>query len=695
MSGDTMNEVTFVAWLGTVTELRYQRKVEAEEPVLIARGRVEERQVDRNGSVRRCDIRLASRSDRKLASGEMKRPEVPQGRDPENETLVLDARRKAVARGLKYYFTCNMAQVVLFEVGDRPGEEDRKVRTYNLAPIRHSREVRAYEDEISVSWCAFLDDLENRLLAAEATPPSVTAEDVIVLRNALYDIADEAIDRVVAAVSSDANLARRLRDESFQAFNFDPALRPEYRADFRRDLLQMLRFGAFVVAQKLLLYRVLQDSGPKRAEPFDLDPLAIPSGSTDPTAVRSTLTHAWAHAIDRSGDFETAFLPEPLIDLVFLKPSTREELEACRVGAVWAELQRAVQSASWASISRNLVGFLYETIVEPTYRHELGQFYTREDVVDLLVAFGVRRASDFVLDPASGGGSFLWSTYRRKRDLGDTHEQALEAVWAFEITAFAAELSTITLATTDVNEPAAYPRVLLRDFFDAHPGLVTDLEIPSQVGPVKIPEKFDAVIGNPPYISYRRQTNQAKVVNTFAALPRDIALPRLSGKSDAYVWFMIHATQFLKEGARLSFVISSAVLFTDYGIPLIRFLGHHYRIVAVVDSMVERWFPDADTNAVLVMAERCGEASVRRNSVIRFVRLRRPLGTLLPPSTDPNRRQAVEDLLDAVINGDTNIEDPRMTINLVPQGDDGGLEFVAAEDGPTAEEMVADDEVGG
>src|SRR5664280_799596 len=111
-----MNEVTFVAWLGTVTELRHQRSVDAGAATLIARGRVEERQTDPDGSVRRCDIRLSSLSDRKLVCGEMKRPEVPQGRDPRNEALVRDARRKAVARWLKLYFTCNMAEVVLFSV---------------------------------------------------------------------------------------------------------------------------------------------------------------------------------------------------------------------------------------------------------------------------------------------------------------------------------------------------------------------------------------------------------------------------------------------------------------------------------------------------------------------------------------------------------------------------------------------------
>ena len=75
-------------------------------------------------------------------------------------------------------------------------------------------------------------------------------------------------------------------------------------------MAQILCFGAFVVAQKLVLYRVLEDAGPRRAEPFSLDALSLPVGSTDPQAIKAMLDRAFALAIKRSGDYETAFLPE-------------------------------------------------------------------------------------------------------------------------------------------------------------------------------------------------------------------------------------------------------------------------------------------------------------------------------------------------------------------------------------------------
>ncbi|HYI63508.1 MAG TPA: N-6 DNA methylase [Allosphingosinicella sp.] len=672
---EIVNEITFVARLGVATKLRAERRRNQGLTVLIENGEVEERQVDRSGSVRRCDIRLNSRGGAKLASGEMKRPEVPAGRDPRSQELRDDARRKAIARGLPYYFTCNMREVVLYAVSTALDQPDREETSFVLANIRTSADVDAFRSEIEESWSRFLDDLEQRLLAVGQARPSVTTEDVILLRDAINAVAEEALARAERYIQSEPAHREAVREEATAVVGFEPELSATHPGLFRDEVAQLLRFGIFVVAQKLILYRVLAETGPRRRHPFQLDPLAVNQTTTDPRMIHNQLAAAFDQAIDRSEDYETAFLPRPLQDLVFCQPVGIDEVNESQVGRVWHRLLGAVESASWESISRNLVGFLYEVIVDEKFRHELGQFYTREDVVDILTTFAIREHTDLVLDPASGGGSFLRSAYVRKRALGATHEGTLAETWGFEITAFAAELSTITLAASDPSEPAAYPRVLLTDFFDIRPGKLTDLAIPDLDGALRIPRSFDAVIGNPPYISYRRQTNQGTVLNALARLPRSLSLPRFSGKSDAYVWFVAHATQFLRNGGRLSFVVSSAILFSDYGIGLIRFLGMHFRIRAVIDSMVERWFPDADTNAVLLLLEREEKAEERSGSTIKFIRLRRPLSQLIASPGARERRQSIEDFVDELLGGSEGELDPRFVINAVLQGESGGLTF--------------------
>jgi hypothetical protein len=676
-----MNEPTFVSRLGAVTRLRAESRRAAGLPVLIASGEVEERQLDpRTGRYRRCDIRLNSNTGRKLVSGEVKRPEHPEGRDPRNESLRADARNKAVARGLPYYFTCNMADVLLFSVANRPGEEDREEGQYTLAPITHSRSVTAHIVSIEEQWTAFLDDLERRLEVVESARPSVTTADVLLLRDAIEAITKEAIHRVVARVSKDERLAINIREEALSAFGFSAALHPSHPETLREELLQILRLGTFVVVQKLLLYRVLSEVGPKRVAPFRLDELVNVRGSTDPDFLRRVFQEATAHAITRSRDYETAFLPKPVEHLVFLPPATPEEIRECRVGEVWQRLLDNVNAVSWSAISQNLTGFLYEAIVEPEFRHQLGQYYTPEDVVDFLITFAVRQPGDLMLDPACGGGSFLRAAYARKRALGDTHEQALAELWGLEITAFAAELSTVTLATADTHEPAAYPRVLLRDFFQVQPGALTELHIPGHVEPLSVPMQFDAVAGNPPYISYRRQINQLTVLRALERLQSDLKLPVFSGKSDEYVWFLVHATRFLRADGRLAFVVSAALLFSDYGIPLIRFLARYYRIRAVIDSAVERWFLDADTNTILLLLEREDNLQIRQDTEMRFVRLRRPFAQLLPLVGHGRRRDALEDLVEEILTAAAGSDDPRFLVNVVRQGEHGGLVFASGSD---------------
>jgi hypothetical protein len=394
VSGEQINELTFVARLSTQTAIRADRRRSAGLQVLIAKGDVEERQLDpATGRYKRCDIRLSGPTNRKLISGEMKRPEIPEGRDPRSNSLVEDARRKAVACGLPYYFTCNMAEIVLFSVAVRPGGADREEKTYRLAPISSSSEVEAYMPLITANWDAFLDDLERRLEAVATTRRPVTTGDVLLLRKQIFSVAEEAIDRVVARVAGDTGLADQARREAASTFGFNVALNVKYPAAFRNGLLQILRLGIFVVAQKLVLYRVLQESGPNAARPFALDALHVPPTSTDPTAIRVALDGAITHAMERSRDYRTAFHPTPHQGLVFLPPVDAEVM-LCRAGDVWATLLNAINAASWSSIKQNLVGLLYERIVDPEYRHQLGLHYTREDVVDFLTTFAVRSRNE-------------------------------------------------------------------------------------------------------------------------------------------------------------------------------------------------------------------------------------------------------------------------------------------------------------
>ncbi len=230
--------------------------------------------------------------------------------------------------------------------------------------------------------------------------------------------------RVARRLAADPDLAEEVRAEAAKSFNFPTNLDPRFAAKFTEELVQILRFGAFVVAQKLVLYRVLEDAGPRRADPFSLDALSLPAASTDPQAIRP----CWiVRSISRSKGQRTTRPRFCQSRSSICSSPTRGAIEAreCRVGQAWHLLLEAVVQASWLSISQNIGGLLYEVIVEERFRHQLGKFYTPEDVVDVLTAFAIRDPNDLVLDPATGGGSFLRSAYARKRTSARTMSDRL------------------------------------------------------------------------------------------------------------------------------------------------------------------------------------------------------------------------------------------------------------------------------
>jgi hypothetical protein len=112
----------------------------------------------------------------------------------------------------------------------------------------------------------------------------------------------------------------------------------------------------------------------------------------------------------------------------------------------------------------------------------------------------------------------------------------------------------------------------------------------------------------------------------------------------------------------------------------------HQLLEAVINAS---WFPEADTNTVLLFLEREENAERREQNSVRFVRLRRPLAQLIALPGDPARRGAIEAFLEEMIDADIREHDPRMQINQVVQGREGGLTLSGPSDGL---EMLDEDE---
>ncbi len=229
-----------------------------------------------------------------------------------------------------------------------------------------------------------------------------------------------------------------------------------------------------------------------------------------------------------------------------------------------------------------------------------------------------------VLDPAVGSGVFPVAATRRLGALAPDSSPAdrLGQVVGVDTDPVPLALAADRLLDAEDPGPDAQCRLYETDFFAVEPG-------PDRSGTVTddglVAGRFDAVVGNPPYV--RQETTDVDRARAhLAAFGPDGQQPYLDGddalsrRSDAYVYFLTHATRFLRDGGRLGVVVPNKWLSTRYGEPFQRFLFDHYRLAAVV-GFGARVFDDAFVDAVLLLAQRCTNPERRRSTPVRFLRL--------------------------------------------------------------------------
>ncbi len=173
-----------------------------------------------------------------------------------------------------------------------------------------------------------------------------------------------------------------------------------------------------------------------------------------------------------------------------------------------ADLVHDFNTRDFASLPQDVIGTVFERLIPPEERHGLGQYFTSENLCDLLNAFCITAPTDKVLDPTCGTGTFLIRAYDRLRWLGQhDHSDAAHAALGNRHRAVSRQnWPRSTFSAREIAEHGNFPRVLCQDFLRINPGdkfrfppPKMDLEHPEEMEE-PIPQ-FDAIVGNFPYIS--------------------------------------------------------------------------------------------------------------------------------------------------------------------------------------------------
>ena len=583
------------------------------------------------GTARRHDFRLYRRhTDRPVLTGEIKMPDSAQGNHPLNDALVEDALDKAFRAGVRYSFTWNIRQFVLFDshIQGVPFAQRHIEGPTDVVEASASDDVVEdwARDSIRRFWEDFLERFADLVSGRRAFEPSPIDQRFIGwLEGALEDPITHTEDALDMLSRTDADFKDRLTSWMLSQ-GWEPSSQEEQR---RQNLDRASRLSCYILLTRLVFYQVL------RRRFRAMSPLTA-DGIETPEHLREVLDARFDEAVRYSHDYETVFVPDETdlgYTIPFLSPSAPRD---------WARLIQRIEEFDFSSLDFDVIGQMYERLISASERRRFGQFYTSPDVVDLINAFCIRDPHDRVLDPACGGGTFLVRAYSRKRVLGQStggsplsHERLLGEIFGIDIAGFPAQLSTINLAVRRLGDEANYPRVARASFFDAQ-ACIPLYDIPLSGASVRSValEEMDAVVGNPPYI--RQEAINRVDKSNYVELYRKEwpGQTMLSGRSDIYAYFFTHAAHLLKPGGYLGFVTSVGWLDTDYGFRLQEFFLRNFRLVAVIESQVEKWFEDARVTAAVTILQRESDRTKRDDNPVRFIQLRKPLAEIYSDALD-------------------------------------------------------------
>jgi len=303
---------------------------------------------------------------------------------------------------------------------------------------------------------------------------------------------------------------------------------------------------------------------------------------------------------------------------------------------------------NFSHMPQDVVGNVFEKLIPSEERHALGQYFTNENLVDLITAFCVRSKSDKVLDPTCGTGTFLIRAYDRLRNSGEKdHKKLLSQIWGIDVAHFPAELTTINLYKQNIEDYANFPRVISKDFFEVKPEDTFKFPPPKPSGSADftIDEKiplFDGIVGNFPYI--RQELIEKRIKGYKNTLTKVLAQGwrqdypelfnngdlKLSGQADIYAYLFFHTAKHLKDNGRMGIVTSNAWLDVAYGYELQKFFLKNFKIIAILESRCEPWFEDASINTVVTILERCKDKEQRDDNNVKFVKIKKRLKELIP-----------------------------------------------------------------
>jgi len=572
--------------------------------------------------------------------------------------LKKPAWEKAVQRKAKYFGCSNFQKLIWYkteEVNRQADESMQIAGMYDLSQIEdlNSIEEPRFKNSIIKGIEKFLFDLVEVHLGRKPEP-LLPIDDFLIIR---LQEKNHRLARLYKPIIRDkfhkeSDFAKKLVSWFIeQQWSF---------AGQENDYDKAARQTAYLLINKILFYQAL------KAKYTNLASLLIPDDLSAGGQLQKILQQTYFTYITDNIDYETIYSTDFIDQIAF--PESKAVVEEIK------DLVNIIKKHDFSKIGFDIIGRIFEGLIPQEERHNLGQYFTSPDVVDLILKFCMRHEDDKVFDPACGAGTFLVRAYQHKKLMNNrlVHQDILETLWGVDIAKFPAHLSTINLAINDLGVLKNYPNIAQEDFFNLSVKPEGGVELTERWRKLRLktlgitqkeivhPRWFDCIVGNPPYTRQEEITEitdkkgyKESLIDKALYYGRQ-KLADISKRAGIHAYFFVHGTKFLKNGGHFGFIVSNSWMDVDYGKGLQELFLKHYKIIAIIESKVERWFEDADINTCIIILEKCKDQKERDENLVRFVYLFKSLRHFIPPGQDiwekqKQRLDAIEKLKKTVL----------------------------------------------
>jgi hypothetical protein len=626
-----------------------------------------------SGSLKRRDLTLLDKDKRAVLTGEVKLPYRQDGGSPYNEAVVQDARRKARLAGVRFFFTWNVNEFVLWETDSAEAPlKDRQFRSWPVAQVHKSHHLKISSTIQALKiWLAdFLSEFA-KIYQGEALLGTQLPDEKFLrmLEAALHLPIIFTQDKLEKCY--DQPKEKRDLDQWMKVKGWLIVTDPQ---GVRDNLERAAKYACYALVNKLVFHEALLKRYAGKMAKLSVDK-HIDKGED----LRLCLAKFFLEAKAVTDDYETVFGED------HSEIGNRIPFYSDHAVPYWRDLINQIHEFDFSRLDYEVIGNIFERLLSPGERKKYGQFYTRVEVVDLINSFCITSGQEKLMDPACGGGTFLVRAYARKheQDPRRAHGELLSDLFGVDVDEFAAHLTTINLATRDLIDAENYPQIVRSDFFDLKADKAfMSLPIHSkglgkiQRRKVEIP-RLNAVIGNPPYVrqeQIRKAKNGKNPERGTKEYYQDLVQREmgadLGGRSDIHCYFWPHAASFLKEDGYLCFLTSSQWLDVEYGFHLQEWILRNFEIVAVFESIDEPWFVGARVATAVTILRRQEDTARRMTNTVRFVQLRRPIREILAHDvTAGGAFEAADDFRNEILALQANTANERYRARLVRQGD--------------------------